>query len=341
MSSTTNVQNFLVNVFRPVYTYDATTTLFTPKLEMSNIDTYSGNSISIFTAAIGDSNSNVYVGSNAGNPYTTTKLCRNVTAVGYGAGSNISNVSNATYVGYYAGAGALSASNTTAIGANANGNGISNVYVGNTTGGAGNSNVFLGAGITGSGSNNILIGPGISNGSSNDIFRVGTGYLNGNMNTRWLGLGTTSPYDSNNKLDVSGNTYILGQLAINRVAVRTLDVNGNLRASDSNGTLDFNLGVTSSTGGFASVQSNISAGVGSTTIGTLKRGIVCVSAVDQGSSANRASYIYFAYTTSNVTSLASSVNGDTNITTSTSNIQISNATTTKTYDYSITYFPLP
>jgi hypothetical protein len=42
-----------------------------------------------------------------------------------------------------------------------------------------------------------------------------------------------------------------------------------------------------------------------------------------------------------VTSLASSSNGDTDITTSTTNIQISNVTTTKTYDYSITYFPLP
>ena len=63
MSSTTNIQNLLVNVFRPVYRYEippgSSNTIFVPKLELSNIDTYSGNSVSVFTAAIGDASNNV------------------------------------------------------------------------------------------------------------------------------------------------------------------------------------------------------------------------------------------------------------------------------------------
>jgi hypothetical protein len=341
MSSTTNVQNLLVNVFRPVYTYDSTATTFTPKLELSNIDTYSGNTVSVFTAAVGDANSNVYVGSNAGNPYTTLKASRNVTAVGYGAGSNISNVSNATYVGYYAGAGALDASNVVAIGANTNGNGISNVYVGAGTGSGGNSNVFVGAGTTGTGSGSILIGPGLSDASTNSVFKLGQTYLTGNLSTKWLGLGTTSPYDVNNKMDISGNLYVLGQQGINMVPIRTLDVNGNFRASDASGTLDFVNGVTSSFNGFASSQGTITVSGGAITIGTLKKGVVLVSAVDSGDSANRASRMLLAYTTSNVSDVGSNVAaGNTSITTSTSNIQITDATNA-TYTWSITYFPLP
>jgi hypothetical protein len=355
MSSTTNVQNFLVNVFRPVYTYDATTTLFTPKLELSNIDNYSGNTVSVFTAAIGDSNSNVYVGSNAGNPFTLTKACRNNVALGYNAGSNISNVSNSTYLGYNAGAGAVSASNVVSIGANTNGNGNSNVTVGVSAGGtgssnvfvgagstgAGDSNVYLGAGNTGTGSNCIVIGTGISMGSSNLAFRVGNGYLTGDMTTKWLGLGTTAPYDANNKMDISGNLYVLGQVGINEVPVRTLDVNGNFRATDAFGTLDFSNGVTTSSNGFASAQGTTTVSGGATTIGVLKKGIVLVSAVDDSDSANRAARVLLAYTTSNVTEIGSNVaDGNTSLTLSSSDIQITDATNA-TYTWSITYFPLP
>ena len=250
MSSTSGVQNFLVNVFRPVYTYDATATLFTPKLELSNIDTYSGNTISVFTAAVGDSNNNVYVGSNAGNPYTTTKLCRNVTAIGYGAGSNISNVSNSTFLGYRAGAAAAGATSNVAIGSDTGGNGSSNVYVGAGAGSAGSSNVFLGAGTTGAGTGSILIGPGLSDASTNSVFKLGQTYLTGDMGAKWLGLGTTTPYDANNKMDISGNLYVLGQQGINMVPTRTLDVNGDFRADDAGATIDFAGGSFTVTGGF-------------------------------------------------------------------------------------------
>ncbi len=346
MSSTTNVQNFLVNVFRPVYTYDATATTFTPKLELSNIDNYSGNTISVFTAAIGDGSNNVYVGTRAGNSYTTIKACSNVTAVGYATGSNISNVSNSTYVGFGAGATASNASNVVAIGAGANGNGISNVYVGNGTGGNGNSNIFLGAGITGSGSGSIVIGHGISNGASNSVFKVGQTYLTGNLSTKWLGLGTTSPYDVNNKMDISGNLYVFGQQGINMTPVRTLDVNGNFRASDADGTLDFQNGVTSSSNGFASRTGTFTGSApGTSTLGTLKPGPILVSARDIDSIAHYASVMVFCRDptdgASNVNLSSNVQGGELSFGFTGSNIQLINVTTTRNISWSITYFPLP
>jgi hypothetical protein len=123
---------------------------------------------------------------------------------------------------------------------------------------------------------------------------------------------------------------------------RTLDVNGNFRAQDSSlNTLDFSNGFLSSSGGYTSTQGSISAAVGTTTIGTLKKGIVQVSTVDNASSANRAAYSYFAYTASNASVLASNIAGDTTLDLSGTNIRISNVTSTKTYTYSITYFPMP
>jgi hypothetical protein len=137
--------------------------------------------------------------------------------------------------------------------------------------------------------------------------------------------------------------YIGGQVGIQMTPIRTFDVNGDFRASDGSGNVvDFHNGVASSANGFVSAQGTVTnAVVGVTTIGILKKGLVTVSVVDRASSANRAAYVYFAYTTSNVTSLSSEAAGDTSVTTSSSNIQLSNASTTKTYDYSIAYFPLP
>jgi hypothetical protein len=352
MSSTTNVQNLLVNIFRPIYAYDGTTTLFTPRIGMSNIDSYTGNTVVVLTAAVGDSNSNVYVGVNAGNPYSTPKSCRGVTAIGYEAGSNIFNVSNSTYLGLKAGANAQSASNVVAIGANTTGNGTSNVYVGTGTGvisGIGNSNVFIGAGITGTGSGSILIGTGLTDGSANSVFKLGSSYLTGNMSTKWLGIGTTSPIDPNSRLDVSGNVYVLGQQGINMVPVRTLDVNGNFRASDAFGTLDFSNGVTSSSGGLASSQGTISnAAIGSTTtIATLKKGVILVSAQDTASSNHYQSIQAFCTNPANGTSATAMTNvvqaGDVTVVFQSggSNIQISNATSVRSIAWSVTYFPLP
>ena len=334
MSSTTGIQNFLVNVFRPVYVYDSTTALFTPKLELSNVDTYSGNSISVFTAAVGDANSNVYVGSNAGNPYTNLKNCSNVTAVGYGAGSNVSNVSSSTYLGWYAGAGALSANAVIAIGTNAGGNGFSNIVLGNGTGATG--------------SNNILVGHGIV--ASDNTLQIGT-TLYGNLSTKWIGIGRSTPYDPNNHLDVSGNAYILGQVGINTTpGNRTLDVNGDFRTADASGNiLNFQQGVTTSTGGFGSTNgtlSNINAGI-TQTIGTLKKGVILVSAQDPADSTKFDSTMVYCADPANgtytapMTSNLSPVDITILFQAGGSNIQISNASVTRSIAWSITYAPLP
>jgi hypothetical protein len=314
MSSTAGIQNLLVNVFRPIYTYDPFTTLFTPKLSISNIDNYSGNTISVFTAAVGDSASNVYVGSNAGNLYTAIRASSNNTALGFGAGSSISNVSNSTYIGFNAGSGASNASSVIAIGASAGGNGISNIFVGNGTGGTG--------------SNNILIGHGISSGSSNYKFQLGS-TLYGDLSKNWIGIGRPTPLDITDALDVSGNVYVLGQVGINTIPTHTLDINGDTRSS----------------GGFLSIQSNVllTGGGPNVTIGPIKKGIIAVSAVDQDTTANRVAKIFFAYSTSNVVALSSSQSGDIDFATSSTNLQLATTATSSNIiaDYSITYFPLP
>ena len=333
--STTGIQNYLSNVFRPIYTYDTATFTFTPKMEISNIDTYSGNVVSTFRADIGDSANNVYVGTNAGNPYNIVRDCRDVTACGYGAGSNISNVSNSVFVGSNAGNGCRDV--------------LSVISIGTSSGAAGGaSNIFIGSSTGTVGASNILIGHSMSPVNISNQIRIG--YNNqipiaADLSKNWVGLGgQLSPRDENNKVDISGNTRIQGSVGINAVpGVRTLNLNGNFRAQDaSNNILDFKGdGLTLSTGGFGSVQNRILATVGSTTIGTVKRGIIHVSAIDVASSANRAAYSYFAWTTSNVTTMASSISGDTNISISGTNVQIANITSSKTYEYSITYFPLP
>jgi len=354
MSSTAGIQNLLVNVFRPVYSYEippgSSNTIFVPKLEMSNIDTYSGNSVSVFTAAVGDANSNVYVGSNAGNPYTTLKNCQFVTALGYNAGSNISNVSNSVFLGYNTGASALGAVNNVIVGASATGNGNSNVRIGSSNTGTGDSNVSVGASsATSTYSNCILLGPGIT-ATQNNQFRVGASYLWGDTSNKWLGIGAPTPIDvSYNALDVSGNVYVKGQVGINMIPIRTLDVNGNFRASDANGTLDFNNGVTSSLNGFASLQGTISnAAIGSTTtIGTLKKGVILVSAQDTGNTTTHfASTMVYCSDPADgnfTTPLSSSVqSGDVTVVfeANGTDIQISNATSVRSIAWSVTYFPL-
>jgi len=332
--NTTGIQNYLSNVFRPIVNYNADTG-FIPKLELSNIDTYSGNIVSVFRADVGDSLFNVYVGSNAGNPYNATRGNTTVTAVGVGAGINSSNVSNSEYFGYYAGANASNARDVIAIGANANGNGISNIFIGTATGTTGSSNIFLGHNI-----NPVNV--------SNQI-RIGLGQripIAADVCYNWVGLGgiVTPTNVAYATIDISGSTRMQGNVGINILpGARTLDVNGNFRSQDASANiLDFAGGLTRSSGGFASAQSNVAVNAAATTIGTLKKGIVMISAVNQSDSADHASRLVLAYTTSNVSDIGSNVAaGDASITFSTSDIQITDTTNTTVYDYSITYFPLP
>jgi hypothetical protein len=336
--SSSGIQNYLSNVFRQVYVFDTTAAVFVPKLELSNIDTYSGNSVSVFTAAVGDTASNVYVGSNAGNSYNTIRACSNVTAVGFATGSNISNVSNSVYIGASAGANTSNANAVIAIGASSLGGGTSNISIGNGTGVVGDTRT-----------SNILIGHSFGTLAVSNQVRIGHGSripIAADLSYNWVGLGgqitpTNVTYAT---IDISGSTRIQGNLGLNiEPGFRTLDVLGNLRVRDNaSNTLDFNGGLTTSSGGFTSIQSNIAVPAAATSIGQLKKGVVLISAVNQSNSADYASRMLIAYTNSNAVDLGSNVAaGDASITLSTSNIQITDVTNTTTYDYSITYFPLP
>jgi hypothetical protein len=217
-------------VFRPVYSYDPLTTLYTPKLELSNIDSYSGNTVSVKAIAVGDANNNVYVGSNAGNPYGTLQGNSNVTAIGYAAGSNTSNVSNSVYLGSNAGSGAIGANTVIGIGVSA--------------GGAGTSNIFIGNGTKSTGISNILIGHGIDLVAANTQLRVGVGSnitVAGNLSNKWIGIGgITAPSTPSNRFEVSGNSQFTGSVGINIApGTRTLDINGNFRAQSAPSVLDF------------------------------------------------------------------------------------------------------
>lgn len=201
--NTTGVQNYLSNVFRPIVEYNTTTSNFVPKLELSNIDTYSGNIVSVFRADVGDSNNNVYVGSNAGNSLVDLKSCSNVSAFGYSAGRNISNDLNSVYLGYNAGVGNIGTRSIIGIGSGAGGGGIglSNIFIGTNTKSA-------------TGSRNIFLGHEIDLSSVSDQLRIG--YRNripiaADMSRNWVGLGgVLSPINGTGTLDVSGSTRSTG-----------------------------------------------------------------------------------------------------------------------------------
>ena len=374
MSSTTGVQNLLVNVFRPVYAYDpaATVSLYTVKLDASNINAYYGNNVDVLWANVGDTFGNVYVGKQAGNdPTITSKNCSNVTAIGFSAGGGISNVQNSVYLGYYAGKGSADANTVISIGTNTLGNGVSNIFIGNKSG------------TLGSGSSNILIGHDISLGAVNDKLRIGVGaniLIAGDFSNKWVGIGGyTSPVYTYDKFDVSGNAYFLGNVGINiEPGTRTLDVNGNFRAGDasssildfsngtfkvmdtvdrvlnfSNGTfkvtdtatkvLNFSNGITTSTGGFLSATGTATIlSTGTVTIGpVVKRGVVLITAVATGFPTSNASRTVFASTPTSIVDIGSNISaGGTAITFSGSNIQVSGSIY-QVYTYCVTYFPLP
>ena len=291
--------------------------------------------MNVFTAAVGDSNDNVYVGRNAGNAFNFLQACRNVTALGVGAAGSISNDSNSVYVGYNAGFNSANARDIIAIGSSAGrSGGASNIFIGTNTGTTGNSNIFIG--------HQIDLSTAVSN-------QIRIGYSNqipiaADLSLNWVGLGGPLTPNGNNKLDVSGDTQIQGRLGINITPdQRTFEVNGNFRSTDGpSNILDFSNGFTSSTGGFGSIQSNISVTGGVQTIGQIKKGIIHVCAIDQSSSANHSAKTYFAWTTSNVSVMSDISAGRTDITTSSTDIQITDtSSTTQNYGYNITYFPMP
>ena len=287
MSSTSNVQNLLTNVFRPTFVYNTTTSNYQSKLELVNIDTISANAITAYAANVGDASCNVYVGVGAGNNYSVLASSSNTTDtfLGASAGGLTSNVKNSVFLGYRAGYGVNNSSNSISIGANTLNGGNSNIYIGCVTGIA-------------TGSNNIFIGPGISNGgtSVSNTLLVGSGsntLFRGDLTSNRVGINTTALTAPSNyiTLDVNGYTRIggstnNGNLGINTLpGTYTLDVNGDMRVSDgwaslimthdsnSNASLGFsnvrsaNCNATiQSTGGFFSSQGTASASIGPQTI---------------------------------------------------------------------------
>jgi len=238
MSSTSNVQNLLTNVFRPTFVYNTTTSNYQTKLELVNIDTVSANAVTTYAANVGDAAGNVYVGIGAGNAHSTLVTSSNTTDtfLGTGAGGVSSNVKNSVFLGYRAGYGVSNSSNSISIGANTLNGGNSNIYIG------------CAAGIA-TGSNNIFLGPGVSNGGTSVSNRllIGSGSntaIVGDLANNRIGINTSTLTDPSNyiTLDVNGFTRIgttnNGNLGINIVpGAYTLDVNGNMRVSDGWGSL--------------------------------------------------------------------------------------------------------
>ena len=329
MSSTTNVQNLLTNVFRPTFVYTAGTG-YQSKLELTNIDTVSANTVTTFAANVGDASSNVYVGVGAGNAHSALAASSNTTDTFLGAlaGAATSNVKNSVFLGFYAGYGSSNASNSISIGANTANGGNSNIYIG------------CGTGIT-TGSNNIFLGPGVTNGgvATSNTLLIGSGNnptIIGDLTNRRIAVGTSTMPDPSTyiMLDVNGYTRIgpatsIGGLGINTDPGQgyTLDVNGNSRVS----------------GGFASVTGTIRVLTGTTSnIYTTKVGHLMIAVRDDYDGTNYASRTYFFPTTTNPLAVIIGVTSvGTSIGYSSGNITITNTTGAAViYKYSITYFPL-
>jgi len=281
------------------------------------VDTYIGNEVRVFRDQVGDQSNNVYVGSNAGNPYSNINSCTQVTAVGANAGATISNVSNSVYLGYSAGYASQNANAVIAIGVNAFGGGTSNIIIGNGLG----SNVV---------SNNILIGHGITSFTSPTSNKLQIGNLiYGNFSNKWVGIGTSVQPLSYVQLDVSGGAYIRGKVGIQMTPSNSLNVNGE----------------TQSTAGFFSMAgTSLIQGEDIVLIGTLQNGTMMLSAQDVANLSNYYTRNVFVPDITGVISpvnLSTASNGYTTIYISNSEIFVSNVDTSPhTFAWSTTIFPL-
>jgi len=125
-----------------------------------------------------------------------------VTALGYGAGGNITNVSNSVYLGYNAGVNVQNASSVIAIGASSIGGGTSNIAIGNGTGTVGSSNILIGHSIA-----PVNVSNQIRIGYSNQI------PIAADLCRNWVGLGgIVSPTRATTNVDISGNVDVSGLL---------------------------------------------------------------------------------------------------------------------------------
>ena len=260
MSSTTGVQSLLTNVFRPVYTYSGTG--FSTSLQLSNIDTLSASNAILYRADIGDSGSNVYVGLNSGNAWSTVRSCSNAIGLGYGAAANIASVSNSVYIGTLAGANSSSNSNTIAIGYNAgqSSTGSSNIFLGTSTGcQVGNNNVYIGNRLTATSttytSNQFLVGTSNTVALAADLFEGCVSIGKSDTGMKYI----TSPFTRfpSLNLDVAGYARVESGLSIGRdPGNAVLDVNGDFRTDDGYGSLRFTHDQATSNSSLTAVSSN-------------------------------------------------------------------------------------
>jgi hypothetical protein len=210
MSSTSNAQDLLVNVFRPTYRWDPTTG-FTPSLVVSNVTEVITDSIITGKLAVSDSNANTYIGCNAGPPPANLTTREN-TAIGYSAMSGASNSSNNVAIGTSNFDGLTNSTSNVGIGAE--------TYIT----GSGQKNILLGANLTlGDGSGNILIGTDLSVGSVSNRFQLGR-ILYGNLAAGYVGINTSNPEAP---LDISGEVIFRNKVGLQKLnPVYTLDVAG-------------------------------------------------------------------------------------------------------------------
>ena len=364
MSTTTNLQNLLVNVFRPQYEFVTASNFYRIRLDLCNVDSVFTNSVTTQDLAAGDSSGNLYVGSNAGNSFTDIRGCSNTTTLGQYAGNFVSNVTESVYLGYRTGLAALGANAVISIGAYASGSGSSNIFIGNYTG-------------TSGGSNNIMLGHNLNPpAGTNDTLYIGhdlsSVILTGDMSNNWIGINTTQKYTPLNTFDVSGYSYIKGGLGINASPLtNTLNVNGDFKVQDGFGIMTFDrslvtsntevdirsytpgktallsvAGTVSASEGFYSLQGTTSSIVstGTELLAPLRAGMVMITLKDVLSSANFDSRVSFVIdaTVGTVSNLTSNVSPTSLIQFDASGISaINNLLSSATFKYTITYFPLP
>jgi len=214
MSSTSNAQDLLVNVFRPTYKWDSNTG-FVPSLVVSNVTEVITSKVKTSALVVSDNNVNTYIGADAGLNASNTR--ENV-GIGFNAMAGSLNATSNVAIGSYALEGLTDSDSNVAIGAKTD---IS---------GAGMRNVLIGTNVTlTGGSNNILIGVDLSSATVSNSLQIGT-LLYGNLSNGYIGINTSTP---TRPLDVSGEVVFRNKVGIQKDnPIYTLDIAGSVYATD-------------------------------------------------------------------------------------------------------------
>jgi hypothetical protein len=216
MSSTSNAQDLLVNVFRPTYRYTPEGG-FVPSMVVSNVTEVITDKVNAGALVISDTKQNTYIGFNAGPNQGITTTASNV-AIGVSAMNGTENSSNNVSIG---------ASNFDRL-VNAN----SNVGIGAKTGmtGQGEKNILIGANNTlATGSGNIVLGNDLSLGNISKTLRLGS-LIYGDLSFGYLGVNNPAPRAA---LDISGEVVFRNKVAIQKDnPIYTLDVAGSVYATE-------------------------------------------------------------------------------------------------------------